>query len=133
MRLLRSTALNWSISVLDSGDSSIRIRIVSSREVMIPVRYSCSQSLLANIVTIGHHSKQSYISHESLNPGCFDLVAWIRHRFLISRYPHLSQDFLMSFPLVLSNISYTRQHKPSHLSHIVSRKDIKNRVKSSEH
>lgn len=78
----------------------------------------------AKVVTIGHHSRQSYFSHESLYPRCRARVAWIRQRLLISRYPHFSHARFTSFPFSVSNISYTRQQRPSHRSHIVSREDM---------
>ncbi len=116
----RSADTNWSISARDSGVSSIRMRIASNRDESIPVRYSCSPSLRANMVTTGQPSMQSYIMHESRYPGWLCRSLYIRHLFDASRFVHVSHALFTWLPVSLSTISYTLQQRPSHLSHIVS-------------
>ena len=121
----RSFAANWRMTARESGDSMIHSLMVSSREEMMLVRWGKSRGIRREkVVTIGQPSRQSYTSHESRNPGCRARVAWIRHRFDISRYPHFSHARFTSLPVDWSNISYTRQQSPSQRSHIVSAVDI---------
>jgi len=56
----KSSAVNWSISFLDSGASTIRSRIVSrSHEIIASFSGKSFGIRRENIVTIGHHSIQS--------------------------------------------------------------------------